>query len=208
MSTDWVGLMAKWPEAGKVKTRLAAEIGTERALSTYCSLLDNVFRRCHPDARDTYRLGCFVTPGDKCPAFAKRFPGYAFYQAQTDGDLGQRMQVAMAYLLGWPQAQKAILIGADIPLLSRAQLRQAFHVLATRDVVWGPTDDGGYYLIGLSSVHTALFQDVDWGTERVLRQSTDIARQHSLSFELLEPLHDLDTAEDLTRFPFLKHQPK
>ncbi|RME26984.1 MAG: glycosyltransferase [Candidatus Zixiibacteriota bacterium] len=203
MPADWVGLMAKWPEAGMVKTRLAAEIGEQLALRVYCRLLDNVLARCSPSESDTYRLGCFVTPGQKCRAFAERFPGYAFCYPQGEGNLGQRMQAALAHLLAQPGAKKAVLIGADIPLLGREQLRQAFEELDSHDVVWGPTDDGGYYLIGVSRWHETIFNDIDWGTEKVLKQSMEAAERSHVSFSLLEPLHDLDTVDDLARFDFL-----
>ncbi|MCP4683994.1 MAG: DUF2064 domain-containing protein [bacterium] len=80
-------------------------------------------------------------------------------------------------------------------------MEQAFEALEEHDVVWGPTPDGGYYLVGMKKPLPALFREIEWGSPNVLSCSLDIARLEGLSRALLEPLPDLDTLEDLRVFP-------
>jgi rSAM/selenodomain-associated transferase 1 len=192
-----VGLMARYPELGKVKTRLAAEVGDGRALSVYRSLLENVCDRCAPKSEADYLWTCWVTPGSRLEHFRAAFSGFHRYAVQADGELGVRMAAALTELLEQSGIRKAVLIGADIPDLDRARIIQALEVLEDVDVVWGPTGDGGYYLIGMRAVHPSLFEGIDWGGPDVLERSMAAAKQNGLSYRLLESLDDIDTADDL-----------
>ena len=92
-----------------------------------------------------------------------------------------------------------MLIGTDSPTLPSHLLSVAHSALATHDVVLGPADDGGYYLIGMNGLHRSLFEVIDWSTERVLSQTLERARSAGLSVFLLPPWYDIDTGGDLAR---------
>lgn len=192
--------MAKYPKIGEVKTRLAASVGDEAALRVYRALLANVVSQIVGVKDRSYSIGCFVTPVDMVDPFRSKYPCFDFYSSQADGDLGARMSAALSELVEVHGAKKAVLIGADIPQLSREHVQQAFAALDKSDVVWGPTDDGGYYLIGIKVVHRSLFHDIRWGTHGVLEQSVEAAEKSDLGVCLLESLSDLDDENDLRRF--------
>ena len=118
------------------------------------------------------------------------------YQAQSAGDLGDRMAHAFqtAFAKG---VERVVIIGSDCPQLDPDRLSQAFRSLQTHDLVLGEATDGGYYLIGLRQFVADLFVGIDWSTERVLSQTLEIAHQKTLSIAILEPLTDIDRPEDL-----------
>lgn len=198
-----VALMAKYPELGKVKTRLAKSLGESTAHSIYLDLLANVIDSCSPSENDNYRFGIFVTPHDKSDDFKNKFDDFDFYHGQSDGDLGNRMKNAFDLLFTEDNSTKVILIGADIPNLNRTIITKAFDLLDECNVVFGPTEDGGYYLIGMKIPNHLLFSNIKWGQADVLSSSLDIADANNISYHLIECLHDLDTEEDLERFPDL-----
>lgn len=201
MPNDLAGLMAKYPRIGQVKTRLARQTNRKAAVRVYLSLLENVLKNTSPEESDRYRLGCFIEPSNMTEQFAKRYPSLAFYHPQQQGNLGQRMQDALRVLLHDEGANSALLIGADIPQLSRSHLRLAFEALNDHDLVIGPTDDGGYYLIGMKKVEPSAFKNIDWGTSSVLPQTLKAVDKSNLSCIQLETLSDLDTISDLEKFP-------
>jgi rSAM/selenodomain-associated transferase 1 len=198
-----VALMAKYPELGKVKTRLAKSLGDDTALNIYLGLLSNAIESCNPIENNNYSFGVFVTPSDKLENFKSMITDLDFYRSQSDGDLGYRMKNVIEFLFAEYNSTKAILIGADIPNLDRAIITKAFDSLDVCDTVFGPTEDGGYYLIGMSKLHKELFENIKWGQDDVLLSSLDIADANNISYHLLESLQDLDTEEDLESFPEL-----
>ncbi len=198
-----VGLMAKQPELGFVKTRLAKKIGNEKALELYEALLDNAIGSlCDLDA-DTFLRTAFVTPADKCESFSKRYVSLDQYHPQEGNDLGNRMQRALEKLLEIESVDRAILIGADIPGISGTIISQAATLLDDNDLVIGPTFDGGYYLIGIRKMYRSLFNNIRWGTEEVLARTLEEAKANRLKVGQLEKLHDVDELSDLKYFPHL-----
>ena len=111
------------------------------------------------------------------------------------------MQNAFTYLFSNYESNKTILIGADIPDISHTIIESAFNLLDEHDIVFGPTDDGGYYLIGMKKLHRIFFQNIPWGSEEVLKHSLLAADSEQLSYHLLTALKDIDTDEDLKAFP-------
>ena len=97
------------------------------------------------------------------------------------------------------RSQKVVIIGADCPSISTTILAAAFAKLASHDLVLGPATDGGYYLIGLSGNQPGLFNNLQWGSSRVLLETLTIAEKADLSFSLLKELSDVDRPEDLSR---------
>jgi rSAM/selenodomain-associated transferase 1 len=102
---------------------------------------------------------------------------------------------------------KVVVIGTDAPDLGEHSLRLAFAALDSADLVLGPATDGGYYLIGLTKSQPALFHKIGWGSDRVLRETIERAKEQGLRFVLLDLLSDVDRAEDLSllqRYPHLR----
>ncbi len=196
-----VAVMAKHPELTKVKTRLAKSIGNEKALEVYKLLLDNLCDNCIPSKKNSFSLGCFLTPPKLIPEFQTLYDSFAFYNRQDGTDLGERMMNAFQNIFSTQNAEKAILIGADIPHLNRDIIEDAFKNLTTHDIVLGPTDDGGYFLIGMKKMYTELFKKITWGTDKVLDETLQVCKRFSLQVKLLETLSDLDNAEDLESYP-------
>ena len=195
-----IGLMAKFPQAGMVKTRLAATVGSDRALRIYEKLLQSILDTCAGLSADQFLRSIYVTPLEFVPVFAERYPGLDLYRAQSGADLGERMQQALDELLDCPGVDAAMLIGADIPDLSAELIARATTLLGAADLVLGPTVDGGYYLIGMTRLHRELFTGVEWGSAEVLSATRTKAEQLGLRLALLPELRDLDEAGDLEYF--------
>ena len=115
---------------------------------------------------------------------------------QAEGDLGQRLADATGRFLMHSE-NHVVVIGSDSPTLPIGYLGNSFTQLESHDVVIGPTKDGGYYLIGLSKPIPELFQDIEWSTQKVFKQTEEKLRQLKASYVLLPSWHDLDTKEDL-----------
>jgi hypothetical protein len=118
------------------------------------------------------------------------------YQEQPSGDLGARLIQALEHHFTTKIAP-VLVVGTDCPSLTPALLTQAYHLLATHDLVIGPAVDGGYYLIGLKKSIPALFTGVSWSSDQVLAQTLAIAQKLKLTTALLPPLTDIDRPEDL-----------
>ena len=179
--------MAKHPAPGRVKTRLAATLGAERACALYRAFVLDLAERLDALPYDvTWAYWPAAAP------FATLLPR-ARCRPQRGADLGDRMANAVAECGG-----PAVVIGADAPHVPAARLEEAVEALAgAADVVLGPADDGGYYLIGLRAPTPAVFAGVAWGTSRVLTET--LARAGGLRTLLLEPCFDVDTPADLVR---------
>jgi hypothetical protein len=184
-------VMARYPEPGRVKTRLAAALGAERACALYRTFILDLADRL---AALPYEV---VWSYDPAPApFAALLPG-ARCIAQADGDLGARMRhaVAAAFTDG---VRRVVVLGADVPHVSVACIAEAAGVAPGR-VVLGPAEDGGYYLIALARPAPELFVDVPWGGSRVLETTRVRAERLGLETQLLPPTFDVDEAADVVR---------
>jgi uncharacterized protein len=119
--------------------------------------------------------------------------------AQQGTDLGSRMHAAINDRLA-AGATHVVLIGSDLPNLPPAHVEAAFVELeAGRDLVLGPAEDGGYYLIGMRRPQPAIFSGIDWGTPGVLKQTLAAAARAGLDVALIEPWYDVDQPDDLRR---------
>ena len=114
---------------------------------------------------------------------------------QESGDLGERMAKAFKFVLELDFTQ-AFIIGTDCPDLNEEHLAQGISFLEKKDIVIGPANDGGYYLLGMKKWQPELFQGVSWSTSKVLEQTLAQAHSLGLSSSLLETLIDIDTKED------------
>ena len=123
------------------------------------------------------------------------WPGYE-QRLQLPGDLGTKMQMAFSHAFA-SGAHAAIIIGTDCPGLTEALLQEAFAALATHEVVIGPAEDGGYYLLGMRELYTDLFLNKSWSTDSVLPHTLADADRLGLQVKQLPVLRDVDDATDL-----------
>ena len=181
------------PRLGRVKTRLAASVGDERALGAYVALGRRVFDAVLSPGE--WRCAVYLTPPGSEDEVHRWLPGAASYRPQSGGDLGERMAAAIAAELRGG-ADRVVLIGTDCPDLDAAAVARAFGALDAADVVLGPALDGGYYLVGMRRLHAPVFAGVPWSSADTLGVTLERAHAHGLAVALLEPLRDVDTESD------------
>lgn len=178
-----LAIFLKKPEPGKVKTRLAKDIGEAGAVEAYISLYETVIREVSPGAWDIVLFIAQSTEG---------FDNYSYIkEVQSTGDLGHKMLDAFQRML--EKYDAAIIIGSDCPYVTSTHIEEAFHALITNDLVLGPSTDGGYYLIGLGKPIPELFENIRWSTETVLEETIGVSSKLGLRYHLLQELTDIDT---------------
>lgn len=188
----------KYPEPGFVKTRLASQIGEAEAILAYRVLLkytlDNVSGV--PGAKVVL---LYDSPG-KSGKKGFETPNAWQHLRQSDGDIGKRFRTAFERILR-AHPGKAIVVGVDCVGLTPEIMTEAFLRLDETDVVLGPSEDGGYYLIGMKDPDQAegLFRDIPWSTEKVFSTTLERAWSMGLKVHVLPRLFDVDTANDWQR---------
>lgn len=192
-------MFTRYPEPGFTKTRLIPHLGPEGAATLQRRMTEHVLTQVTAAAQ---RLPLAVEvhfAGGSLAQMQGWLGSAVTYCAQSSGSLGDRLIAAFdrSFALGRPGA---IAIGSDCPALGGDHLAAALQALERVDVAIGPATDGGYYLIGLRQLETALFKDIDWGTDRVLEQTLAIVAFHRLTVELLPPLTDIDHPADLPQW--------
>ena len=190
-------IVVKEPVAGRVKTRLARDVGVETALRFYRANMAAVVRRLAADPR--WQTVLSVAPPTACAS--RHLPARVPRVPQASGDIGARMQAALALPLGArPVTGPVVLIGSDIAAVRPAQIWNAFRCLAKNDVVFGPAADGGFWLVGLRrapSTRDVFPEPVAWSEPTTLAACH--AALHGCSVGLVETLSDTDSAADLVR---------
>lgn len=186
-------VFAKEPQKGRVKTRLAEHLGEDKSLSLYKALLKdtlNLVRRVKADKKIlVYESFC------EEPKFLRNIAGDFSFYSQEGNDLGERMHNALVYTkkLG---ALKSVIVGSDSPTLPPLFIEEAFNKLDKFDIVIGPTNDGGYYLVGLKDPCIELFRDVVWSSDTVLDTTVSNAQRLGKSIDILNSWYDIDTIDD------------
>jgi len=190
-------IFAREPVLGRVKTRLAADIGPAAALATYRELLA-LTAAAVAAARVPATVWLAEAPASPAPPNQPRpeWPGLPWRPQPPAGSLGARMRHAFAEAFA-AGAGRVVIIGTDCPGLTAAVLRQAFDQLATHDLVAGPATDGGYYLLGMSELHSDLFTNKQWSTATVLADTLADAARLGLRVAQLPTLADVDSGRDL-----------
>jgi rSAM/selenodomain-associated transferase 1 len=184
-------IFVKNARRGHVKTRLASSLGEDKALAIYLALCERVRNVC---------LGfsgkCYVYYSEYIPSEPDLWFDDFFIKRKQDPviDLGLRMKAAFNELL--PVHSSVILIGTDIPHLTTNILEESILLLKNTDVILGPSDDGGYYLIGMKKTNDYLFQNMTWSIDTVLSESIQRIGKKNKTYNLLKTLPDIDTAED------------
>ena len=183
---------AKAPRAGEVKTRLAVGIGSEAAADLYATMASNALERLRSRTYDLFV--CYDPPS--AAAEVQIWLGVEVtLTPQAEGDLGRRMWCALRD--GLEIASQVCVVGTDVPDLDAALVDQAFDGLSEADMVIGPADDGGYYLLALQRPIPELFEGIPWSTSEVLDRTLDVAYGLNLTVRTLRTLRDVDTAADL-----------
>jgi uncharacterized protein len=194
-------VFVKNPIAGKVKTRVAATVGHEKAVEVYLDLLSHTKKTVQAwfdallespqsaqlQVRVNVYYGDFINDFDlwNDSPFQKKM--------QTEGDLGERMRDAFVRELA-EGAERVVIIGSDCLELRPLHLQAAFEALDAHEIVLGPATDGGYYLLGMKQLHPSLFENKSWSQPTLLSETlTDLT---GTSHTLLETLSDVDTWED------------
>jgi rSAM/selenodomain-associated transferase 1 len=195
--------MAKYPTAGRVKTRLGEVIGHEEVTYLYlCFLKDTI--------ENVKRLGVpffiYYTPDDKKEDFEQLFGNNLTYVPQIESDLGRRIYQGFKISFAMGHAS-SIALGSDIPDLPETILAEALQRLKEFDSVIGPSFDGGYYLMGLrkNALNKKLFQGINWSTKTVLAETMNKINDEEISCYPLAPWWDVDNIIDLKRLMYSRN---
>ena len=193
-------IFLRYPQLGRTKTRLIPVLGPAGAAQLQRQMAEYLLAKLeHP----AWQIQIYFT-GAHSHDMQSWLGKDRFYRPQVEGDLGKRLwsgfQSAFAEDQSVASLNRAIAVGADCPDLSVRHIHQAFEYLEHHDLVLGPAQDGGYYLIGLrqsSYSQRSLFTDISWSTSAVLLQTVAKAQELSLPMVQLETLADIDRPEDL-----------
>lgn len=176
-------------EKGKVKTRLAATVGDDRALEIYQALLGHTRKIAESVEVNRYLFYSeFIEKNDDWSNddFQKL--------VQIKGDLGDKMAAGFQY--AFQKNEKVVIVGSDCASLTEEIVRNAFAILEDKDFVIGPALDGGYYLIGMRQFSPEVFQNIVWSTETVFRDTVKKIEKMGKNYGLLPELSDIDFEED------------
>jgi hypothetical protein len=205
-----LAVMTKAPQAGRVKTRLVPPLTPEEAAElnrcflrdTTATIADVCSHRPVSDEGKTARASAVAayTPVGAESAYKDILPINFSFLPQRGNEFGERLYFAVEDLFNCG-FDSVCLIDSDSPTVPAKNFQQAVEQLSMSEdpVVLGPSDDGGYYLIGLKRPHRQLFEQIDWSTERVLNQTIDRATEIRLEVKLLPPGYDVDDAASLRR---------
>jgi len=186
-------IFIKNPILGKVKTRLAKDIGDKKALEAYKLLMQYTHDIAMKSDTSKYLFySDFIEDADNWS------PREFRKMVQYGDDLGKCMFNAIELTL--LENTKAVLIGSDCPEIKKKHIDTAFKQLRTRDVVLGPAEDGGYYLIGVKQNSKALFREMNWSTSDVLEKTIEKIKELGMTYCLIERLSDVDTVEDWDKY--------
>lgn len=197
MMTGRIQIFAKAPLPGVAKSRLIPALGSEGAARLQAHFIRHTLGTT---AQLQLPAELWCAPDEHHPAFTAAAHDFSVYLYPQEGDdLGERMNCALT--AGLLRGGPVVLIGTDCPMLTVADLHEAFEALANHEAVLGPSADGGYYLIGLNSPQPQLFSDMPWSTSRVLNVTRTRLDSAGLRWHELRTLHDIDTPADLIHLP-------
>ena len=194
MTDELLIIFAKNPVLGKVKTRIAKQIGDSNALDIYRALLLHTWEITKDIPYDKYVFySDFIDSSDSFDI------GYT-KQIQSGNDLGERMKNAFEYCFKKDYKQ-IVIIGSDNYELTQEMIENAFAKLYKTDIILGPAYDGGYYLLGIKKMHTMIFENKQWSTSHILNQTLKDIKSLKLNCVLMPKLNDIDTLEDIMQYP-------
>ena len=193
-SSNALCLFIKEPQQGKVKTRLQPDISPSESVLLYKAMVEDLVNRFrnHPD----FDVRIYFWPPQSRESLRGWLGDDLEYRLQRGENLGEKMMSSFEDAFHH-YYRRVVLVGSDMPTLEETVIEQALSYLQDDDLVLGPCEDGGYYLIGMSEPHPELFAGVSWSTDRVLKQTMIIADANHLSVRLLEKKADVDTSHDV-----------
>jgi rSAM/selenodomain-associated transferase 1 len=191
-------LFVKYPEKGKVKTRLASKIGDDAALAVYQELVSSMLDELN---KCRYPRRIYFTPMNAKDNMGDWIGTESTYVAQSGSDVGERMKNAFLEVFE-TGVERALLIGSDVPDITVKILDEAMDSLERNDVVIGPAMDGGYYLVGFNarSLTPEIFDNIMWSTSTVYEKTLEILRGNGQRVHCLQELRDIDTLDDLEEY--------
>ena len=189
MSTCAV-LFAKEPVPGAVKTRLQSLMSAADAARLYEAMLLDCATALYATSAETKVIAFAPVDAEDALRTLLAPIGVFEYVPQPDGDLGQRMEGLMQWAFA-RGAERVVIVGSDSPSLPAAYIDEGLALLREKEVVLGPSTDGGYYLVGRRNGESRIFRDVAWSTGMVLRQTLERLGEQSLG--VLPPWYDVDT---------------
>jgi uncharacterized protein len=196
-----LGIMTKAPEAGKVKTRLTPPLTPEEAAALNICFLRDLSASIDAATQRAPAFGVGIyTPVGKEEAYDNILPKRFGLIPQRGNEFGERLAFAVADLLG-AGFGSVCLINSDSPTVPATSFIEAAAELSKpgERIVLGPSDDGGYYLVGLKRLHQRLFEEIDWSTEHVLEQTLKRAREIGVPVHRLANGYDVDDGATLRR---------
>jgi len=190
-------IIAKYPEKGKVKTRVRG-LSDDQRVELYEKLLNLTMEKLSSvPGVDTF----IAFAPDSAEEYFKHFGVKLIPLPGSDLGAGMFQAFDRVFSEGY---KKAALAGADIPDLSPAIILNAMGLLSTYDLVFGPAKDGGYYLVGMRMLIKEVFEDVPWSSDQTLNKSLDQAKKFNYSIGFTDTLSDIDTIEDVKKTGLLK----
>lgn len=196
-----IQIFTKAPILGNVKTRLAQEIGAEKATELHISMFEHILSVS--DSLPNTDIEIWYTPAKPHSYFEKLRELHFTTKQQTGEDLGDRMIAAIKE--GLLNYESIILVGSDCPAIATKHLKQAFDILtAGYPYTFIPATDGGFVLIGATEIKEAIFRGIKWGSSDVMSKIEENLILHDKSYRLLTPLQDIDRESDLKHIPKLK----
>ena len=191
-------IFGREPVLGQVKSRLEPELGAEGCLALYREMLSRILGTLRDSNLAPLELWVSSNPTHKL--FLTYCNNKDIY-LQKGKNLGKKMAYAVSKSLSSGQVDGLVIVGSDCPAMKEGYVADALYFLYCKrnkvDVVIGPALDGGYVLIALKRPHVRIFQDIEWGTGRVMEQTLARIAAGGLRYKLLEPLWDVDGPEDL-----------
>ncbi len=195
-------IFARYPREGMVKTRLAKTLGENFALEFYKLCAEHTFSECKKlFASEAEGYLFFTQTKDKADIIKWTKSMFSTYE-QKGKDLGEKMLNAFTTVFR-NGAVKVVIIGTDLPDISSKIINDAFIALSHYDAVLGPTDDGGYYLLGLKNNYPYIFKNMNWSTPTVFQETLERFNSKKISTKILRKLSDIDTEEDLTKWAMI-----
>ena len=193
-----VALFVRVPVPGRVKTRLAADLGADEACSLYRAMVTDILYVIRTSGFPVYLFHDGGENGELPEEWLQAASGVV---AQRGGDIGERMAAAFEGCFSGNISQ-VVLVGSDIPALDAPILTAAAAALEVDDVAIAPAVDGGYCLIAMKreTYDAGLFRGIPWSTDGVLRATLEICATSGLQVSLLRSLRDIDTIEDLKEY--------
>jgi rSAM/selenodomain-associated transferase 1 len=193
-----LNLFFKYPEIGRVKTRLSSKLSNDFVFLLYREFIRDIIKASK--MADADLILSISSHSEKTVSdYSNEFGAPAYHQ--KGDDLGERMYNSLKeiFLAGY---EKCVLIGSDIPDISAPLLNKAFDKLTESDIVLGPSSDGGYYLLGFNceKLHKGVFEEIQWSCSHVLEKTLKNISTLKLNYHLLEELNDIDDLEDLKNF--------